>query len=105
MLYSNADKNTRRSRLGRGYLIALGGIALFLASVLIGAALQIDGPAATALVFGSFWLMAVAFWVGTALVAVDKGYNVIVGIILGFFAPLGLLIVTLMPDRMTKVVR
>ncbi len=105
MLYSNADKNTRRSRLGRGYLIALGGIALFLASVLIGAALQIDGPAATVLVFGSFWLMAVAFWVGTALVVVDKGYNVIVGIILGFFAPLGLLIVTLMPDRMSKVAR
>ena len=45
--------------------------------------------------------MALAFWVGTAFVAVDKGYHVIVGIILGVIAPLGLLIVTLMPDRKT----
>ena len=35
----------------------------------------------------------------SAFVAIDKGYHVIVGIILGFIAPLGLLIVTLMPNR------
>ena len=100
MTNSNPGRKNRRPRLGRGYLIALGGITFFIAAVSIGAGLQIEGPAATALVMGSFWFMGIAFWVGTAFVAVDKGYNVIVGIILGFIAPLGLLIVTLMPDRM-----
>ena len=98
---TNPDTKTRRSRLGKGYLIAVGGIAFFIVCVLIGSTLQIEGPAAGVLALGSFWLMAIAFWVGTAFVAVDKGYHVIVGIILGLVAPLGLLIVTLMPDRKT----
>ncbi len=102
----DSDKARRRSRrLGKGYLVALGGITIFLISVFTGAALQIEGPAAGVLALGSFSLMAIAFWVGTALVAVNKGYNVMVGIILGVFGVLGLLVVTLMPDRTTKVVR
>lgn len=100
-MVSSVPNESKRSspRLGKGYIVAIAGLALFIIAVFAGAMFKVEGAAASVLLLGSFFLMGLAFWVGTALVALDKGYHIIVGIILGFFAPLGLLVITLMPDR------
>ncbi len=83
----------------RGYLVALAGLAIFVTAVVAGSLAELDGSAATAVIFGSFAAMGLCFWIGTAMVAVAKGYHVVVGIVFGAIAPLGLLILTLMPER------
>jgi hypothetical protein len=83
----------------RGYLVALGGVLLFTILVVTAAILQLDGLAAKVVVNVSLLSLILGLWAGTAIVSVEKGYHVVVGIILGFFAPLGLLILTLMPKR------
>ncbi len=88
----------RKSGMKSGYWLALAGLGAFLSIVLLATAIGARGDVANVLVALAFFLMAAGFWVGTAIVGVQKGYNVVVGIVLGFFAPLGLLILTLMPD-------
>ena len=100
-MITSVSKEDKRSspRLGKGYIVAIAGLALFIVAVFAGAIFKIEGAAASVLGLGSFFLMGLAFWIGTALVAVDKGYNIIMGIIIGLFAPLGLLVITLLPNR------
>ncbi len=83
----------------RGYWAVIVGFVLFLGCIIVGVSTDADGPAADLLVLGSLLALSLGLWVGTAVVAVEKGYHVVLGIFLGFIAPLGLLIVTILPDR------
>jgi hypothetical protein len=88
----------RKSRRWIGYLIAVLGLAGFIGIITAAVALKLEGLAARYAAQGSFLFMGLAFWIGTIIVAVEKGYHVLVGILLGAISPLGLLILTLMPD-------
>lgn len=81
-----------------GYWIAMLGLVVFVAVTFAGAGLRLRGPVALLVVQYALLVMAGSFWLRTAMVAVEKGYHVLVGIVLGLFSPLGLLILTLLPD-------
>src|SRR5262245_3234373 len=88
----------RKSRRWIGYLIAVLGLVGFIGIIAAAVALKLEGQIARYAAQGSFLFMGLAFWIGTIVVAVEKGYHVLVGVALGAIAPLGLLILTLMPD-------
>ncbi|MEX0701961.1 MAG: hypothetical protein WD069_07680 [Planctomycetales bacterium] len=95
----NAPDGPARKRMSLGYWIAVGGLAAFLALIGLGALLQPSGAAEVLLVYVAFLALAAGLWVGTAFVAVEKGHHVALGVALGVIGPLGLLIVTVLPDR------
>lgn len=92
----------RKSKRWIGYAIAVFGLLGFIAAIAIAVTLKLEGAAARATAQGAFLFMALAFWIGTVVVGIAKGYHVLVGIVLGAISPLGLLILTLMPDLAEK---
>ena len=55
------------------------------------------------LVPSMFFFLSLMFITGTAVAAADRQYSVVLGVVLGIFAPLGLLIVILLPPRGTEI--
>ncbi|QDT27183.1 hypothetical protein [Gimesia panareensis] len=86
----------------RGYLVVLLGIAAFFGVIAIGTLLP--GKSEDKQIFAqlAFLVMGAGFVVGSIMIAVDKGYSAILGVLCGFFSPLGLLILTLLPNRLEK---
>ena len=96
---SEQPRERRRGKtIKYGYLVAVLGLAVFIVAAFTGASLQLEGPAARFVGFGALSFMALSFWLGTVMVAVEKGYNALVAIVLGSFSLLGLLVLVLMPD-------
>ena len=83
----------------RGYLVVLGGVAIFLAICMIVCSGAPKQAAVEGLVPCSLGLLAMSLWIGTAMIAAEKGYHLGIGVLLGLLGPLGLLIITLIPDR------
>ena len=86
----------------KGYLVALGGVILWIVAIVIGASLEAEGTLANVLILGGFLAMWLCFVGGTVIAAVAKGYSVFIGLGLGLIAPLGLLILSFLPNRMVK---
>ena len=83
----------------RGYWAVIVGFVVFVGCIIVGASTDADGQAADLLVLGSLLALSLGIWIGTAIIAVEKGHHVVLGIILGFIGPFGLLVVTILPDR------
>ncbi|HCO27088.1 hypothetical protein [Gimesia maris] len=88
--------------MSKGYFIVLGGILAFFGLIAIATLLPINFENKLPFAQLSFFIMAAGFIVGSIVIAVDKGYSGILGFFFGLFSPLGLLILTLLPDRSVK---
>ena len=88
--------------MSKGYFIVLGGILAFFGLIVIATLLPINFQDKLPIGQLAFFLMAAGFVVGSIVIAIDKGYSGILGFFFGFFSPLGLLILTLLPDRSVK---
>ncbi len=86
--------------MSRGHRIAIVGLILFLVMIIGGGAMFGDNPSAAQMIgSAAFLLLGLSFVVGSVLLAVDKHYHWLIGLIAGLFSPLGLLILTIMPTR------
>jgi len=83
----------------KGYLVALAGLGLFAACYFLEILLGSQRHSAGCFAIPAYFVMGVAFLIGTVMVALAKGHSLGFGVIMGLIAPLGLLIVTLVPER------
>ncbi len=100
---TNATKRESQDGHGRklknGYVVVLAGLGLFAACYFLEILLGSDRRSAGCFVIPAYFIMGVAFLIGTVMVTIEKGHDFGFGLIMALISPLGLLIVTLMPER------
>ena len=92
------DQPKSRSWIGSGYIVALLGVALFALFGPFGHYLAGENELLEKqLVYLGLVCLLLGFVIGAILISIDKRYPVFLGLVLGVFSPLGLLILALLP--------
>lgn len=85
--------------MDRGLKIVLAGLVPILSVFVLSAIIDVSPATAGVLVALGFLGSGALFLTGTALIVTDKGHPMVLGIVLGFLAPLGTIIASILEDQ------